>query len=267
MGNTIRTLALCDCFFPNDYEEEVLFYKRNHQESSRSRRVNTLPIKSCDIFTITSVEPAYEFIKSSNNRSLNDIRLSSELLDTNLTKISSDLSSSFCSIDSGFGNTIFSSTSVSPSQENDFELIAINLETISQYSFKSYDSILSRQAPVFDVLYTSLFNFTYFLNKPFSKLLSKRGLKQAIFSSEFITAMKERIDKRSTRKIKAPIKNVVENNSTELVSSIADTEDISSSSSYSSNFVQKGYSQLLANFNGLNSLRKLASKIYDVNYF
>ncbi len=267
MGNTIKTLALCDCFFPKQYEEEL--YLKGNNQNSRFRTINKMPSKSCDIFTITSPEPAFDFFLSSTRTSLNDIRLSSDLLSSNLIKMSNDLNSSICSVDSGFDRTNLSSTFVLPEQSNNFEILAINLETISQYSFKSQNSIFTRNVPGFDLLYTSLFNFPYLLNKSFNKLLTKNGLKQAIFSSTFVITMKEKINIKTTKKIRTPItnKNDAENNTTALFSTVTDQNRIQSSPTEGISIVQRGFSHLFTSFNSLYSLHKFASTIYDVNYF
>lgn len=243
MGNICRTLAMCDCFCPCDYDEEVLLKRFDSKRANRQKKQTK---KSCEIFTISS-----DFTSSSLNQhhtSLNDYKLDKDLIDMNLLKMSNDLcksSASVYSMDSGYDSTSSIVENNSSLNSCEIDMASINLEAISQYSHKNFETS-RRLIKDFDYIsYATMFNKHYLVNNSFNRMVKKVFYKQNIFSSKFISTMKGKLSKK--------LKSTKEGNEHQQISTKnnkIESHSLTSIYSHSS-----------------NKLRNFLSKLYDVNFF
>ena len=244
MGNICRTLALCDCFCPCDYDEEVLL--KRFDSKKRYNRKTKPEKKTCEIFTISS-----DFTSSLNQQhtSLNDYKLDKDLIDMNITKMSRDLSQSSASVysmDSGYDSTYSITENNGSLNGSEIDMVSINLEAITQHSQKSYD-ISRRQIKDFNIFsYATMFNKHYLLNNSFNRMVKKVFYKQNIFSSKFISTMKGKL--QVSKKLKSA-KQAKEYQNITIENDKIESHSLSSVYSHSSNM-----------------LRNFLSKIYDVNF-
>lgn len=238
MGN------LCCCFVPK-YDDNELKHKRKqkvftiynndfHSTSSTSSLTHSLD--NC------------EFFKSSQ-KSINELRLLNDLSDINVTKISRQMTS-FTDLIEADNDSGFNSRSDSPSCCLDMDTISLEPDC-SDFSL-DYNRI-NVNSYGYSLMYTSISTVPLVIKNSFNN--SFNGFKQTFLKSKFLTFIKSKIVDKPLQMTRS--KSICDNTNKVKLEDQSNAQSTTKINSTKSIFYNTG----------INSLRQVLLRIYDVNYF
>ncbi len=202
-----------------------------------------------------------EYFKSSI-RSLNEHRVISDLVDMNLTKISNQMSNSLnmldisSSMDSGIDSRRNSNTSLSPI--NQLDSISIDLSLDSYLSTSTSLCSTTTTNTIFRRQSVTVMPFLFSFNQ------SMFGFKQSLFNSKFVSLVKDKLllKKQMTISTTSCEINTISGDLNCKKTTILDDSSSSSQSTQTKSKIPTFFYNT-----GINSLRQILLRIYDVNYF